>query len=104
MTESIIIALITGGISLVGIVYTQKGQHSVTISEVRNEVRELKSEIKTEVKLIQKDVVDLRKAQDKHNNVIERMYACEKAVDILNVEVTNDKKDIEQLMSEKGKK
>ena len=53
---SIIVALITGGLSLIGIVYTSKQQHNITIEEVKNEVA-----------LIQKDIKSLEEKQDKHN-------------------------------------
>lgn len=44
---SIIVALIIGGLSLLGIIYTSKQQHSITIEEVKNEVALIKKDIKS---------------------------------------------------------
>lgn len=63
---SIIVALITGGLSFIGIIYTSKQQHSITIEEVKNEVS-----------LIKKDIKNLEEKQDKHNSLIERVYDIE---------------------------
>lgn len=57
---SIIVALIIGGLSLLGTIYTSKQQHSITIEEVKNEVS-----------LIKKDIKNLEEKQDKHNSLIE---------------------------------
>ena len=45
--EAIIVALITGGLSFLGIVYTSKQQHSITIEEVKNELSLIKKDIKS---------------------------------------------------------
>lgn len=63
---SIIVALIIGGLSLLGTIYTSKQQHSITIEEVKNEVS-----------LIKKDIKNLEEKQDKHNSLIERVYNIE---------------------------
>ena len=44
---SIIVALITGGLSFIGIIYTSKQQRSITIEEVKNEVALIKKDIKS---------------------------------------------------------
>lgn len=69
---SILTALITGGLTLLGVIYTNKKQHSTTVQEV-----------KTEIALIRQEINQLEKKQDIHNGVIERVYQLEKAVEIL---------------------
>ena len=61
MTEGILIALITGGISLAGSL--------LSAAHTKN--------------LILYRIEQLEKKQDKHNSLIERMYAVEKAVEVL---------------------
>lgn len=69
---SIIVALITGGLSFIGIIYTSKQQHSITIKEVKNEVA-----------LIKKDIKSLEEKQDKHNSLIERVYDIEATLKVI---------------------
>lgn len=69
---SIIVALIIGGLSLLGTIYTSKQQHSITIEEV-----------KTEVSLIKKDIKNLEEKQDKHNSLIERVYNIEATLKVM---------------------
>lgn len=60
-TESIIVALITGGLALTGTIISNLTTHSKTMYRIEQ----------------------LEKKQDKHNEVIERMFLVEKAVDLL---------------------
>lgn len=69
---SIIVALIIGGLSLLGTIYTSKQQHSLTIEEVKNEVS-----------LIKKDIKNLEEKQDKHNSLIERVYNIEATLKVM---------------------
>ena len=69
---SIIVALIIGGLSLLGTIYTSKQQHSITIEEVKNEVS-----------LIKKDIKNLEEKQDKHNSLIEWVYNIEATLKVM---------------------
>lgn len=69
---SIIVALIIGGLSFLGTIYTSKQQHSITIEEVKNEVS-----------LIKKDIKNLEEKQDKHNSLIERVYNIEATLKVM---------------------
>lgn len=65
-------SVITGGLTLTGVIFTSKKQHDVTVQE-----------IKTELALMHQEIGQLEHKQDVHNQVIERVYQLEKAVDIL---------------------
>ena len=65
-------SVITGGLTLTGVIFTSRKQHDVTVQE-----------IKTELALMHQEIEQLEKKQDIHNGVIERVYQLEKAVDIL---------------------
>ena len=65
-------SVITGGLTLTGVIFTSRKQHDVTVQE-----------IKTELALMHQEIGQLEKKQDIHNQVIERVYQLEKAVDIL---------------------
>ena len=72
MFESIIASLMTGGLTLLGVIYTVKKQHDVTVEELKFEIRTIK-----------KDIKDLETKQDKHNQVVERVYELEKVAEVL---------------------
>ena len=69
---SLLGSLFTGGLALVGVIYTSRKQHDVTIQEV-----------KTEIALVKKDITTLEASVSKHNGVVERMFAVEKAIGLL---------------------
>ena len=72
MFEAIITSLMTGGLTLLGVIYTVKKQHDVTVEELKFEIRTIK-----------KDIKDLETKQDKHNQVVERVYELEKVAEVL---------------------
>lgn len=65
-------SVITGGLTLTGVIFTSRKQHDVTVQE-----------IKTELALMHQEIEQLEHKQDIHNGVIERVYQLEKAVEIL---------------------
>lgn len=86
---SLLGSLFTGGLALVGVVYTSRKQHDVTISEV-----------KTEIALVKKDITTLEASVAKHNSVVERMFAAEKAINLLDerIKVANNRiADLEEV-------
>ena len=87
--EAITVALITGGLSFLGIVYTSRQQHFMTIEEVKNELS-----------LIKKDIKSLEEKQDKHNSLIERVYNIETTLQVMDTKQKVTEHRIEDL--EKG--
>lgn len=88
---SIIVALIIGGLSLLGTIYTSKQQHSITIEEVKNEVS-----------LIKKDIKNLEEKQDKHNSLIERVYDIEATLKVMDNREKVTEHRIEDLERKEG--
>lgn len=88
---SIIVALIIGGLSLLGTIYTSKQQHSITIEEVKNEVA-----------LIKKDIKSLEEKQDKHNSLIERVYDIEATLKVMDNREKVTEHRIEDLERKEG--
>lgn len=88
---SIIVALIIGGLSLLGTIYTSKQQHSITIEEVKNEVS-----------LIKKDIKNLEEKQDKHNSLIERVYDIEATLKVMDNREKVSEHRIEDLERKEG--
>lgn len=70
--STIIVALITGLFSYLGVARTAKSSYEVTMLKVQEKMSG-----------IQDDIQRLEKKQDKHNELIERMYKLEQKVDDL---------------------
>lgn len=87
MTEGVIVALITAGLSLAGVIITVKSGNKKTAEQMKAQ---------TDITLYRID--QLEKKVEKHNNVIERVYELEKneAVFSEEIEVANHRiKDLE---------
>lgn len=69
---AVVTSVITGGLTLIGVIYTNRKQHDVTVQE-----------IKTELALMHQEIGQLEHKQDIHNGVIERVYQLEKAAEVL---------------------
>jgi len=75
MTESIIVALITGGITLIGTALSNWLNHSKTIYRIDQ----------------------LEKKVEKHNNLVERMYICEGEIKVLEEKAKDFEGDLSDL-------
>ena len=72
MTEGVIIAIITAGFSLIGVI--------VTVVYGNNKTEKT---VKAQTELTLYRIGELEKKQDKHNTLIERMYKVEEDVAVL---------------------
>lgn len=86
MTEGIIIALITAGLSLVGVIITVIYGNRKTAQTVKAQ---------TDLTLYRID--ELEKKQDKHNTLIERMYKVEEDITVLKEQYKVEKHRIKDL-------
>lgn len=66
MTDTIIVALITGGISLLGVIVSNVATHRKTTALIEYKLKELRDDLTT-----------LSKRVDEHNHLKERMVAVE---------------------------
>lgn len=66
MTDTIIVALITGGISLLGVIVSNVTTHRKTMALIEYKLQELRG-----------DVTTLSRRVDEHNHLVERMAAVE---------------------------
>ncbi len=72
MTPEIIVALITGGLSLLGVVITNNASN-----------KKMQNNIKTHQAVFDERLKDLTRQVEKHNSVIERTYEAETQIDVL---------------------
>ena len=80
---SIVVALITGGFSYLGVSKTVKASHDKMLNDLMNEQNMFALNTSNQIKQIQKDIQRLEEKQDKHNAVIERTYKLEQKVEDL---------------------
>lgn len=80
MTEAIIVAIITGGMTLTGTIISVVAVNSKTLYRIEQ----------------------LEKKQDKHNQVIERVYDVEKKIGIDEEVIKDIEEDIRELKSVKA--
>lgn len=78
--ESIIVALITGGLAFLGTLITSMVANSKTLYRIEQ----------------------LEKAQNKHNSLIERMYKVEKAIEVDEERLKYIEEDVEELKDVKA--
>jgi len=88
MATEIIVALITSGLGLVGIIIT------VAIGQ-----RNTKKQLKESSDLTLYRIEQLEKKQDKHNTLIERMYKCEEQIEIIDTKTKALRYDVQELKS-----
>lgn len=86
---SLISALITGLLAFAGVVYTSKKQYNNSIMELKEHQNLFAQEMKGEIALIKNDIKTLNGNVEKHNNVIERTYGLESAVNVLEQRIKN---------------
>ena len=77
MSESVIVALITGGVSLFGTLITVlvTNRHTLDEMDKKSEVSDAKME--TEIRVVKTEITNLRDEVRKHNAFAERIPALE---------------------------
>lgn len=76
MSDVIIVALITGGLGLLGNVITNANNQKV-----------INAKIDSNIEFVNHKIDELNKKMDKHNNTIERTYHVEEELKILKTKV-----------------
>ena len=79
MSEAVIVALISGGVTLIGII----ASHFSTIDKLDKQSAVADEKINGKINVIQADIRTLTNKVEAHNKVIERTYALERRADVL---------------------
>ncbi len=77
----IIVAVIGGIFSYLGVSRSSKAAHDRTISEIKNEQEKQSLIIEQQINAIKEDIIRLELKQDKHNSVIERTFKLKQKVE-----------------------
>lgn len=79
----IVVALIAGGFSYLGVVKSVKASYNEMLFNIRSEHDKLAVSTGHQINNLKEDISRLEQKQDKHNAVIERTYKLEQKVDDL---------------------
>lgn len=81
--SSILVALIGGIFSYLGVSKTAKASYDKSMLEIRIEQEKQSVKIHEQINSIKEDISRLETKQDKHNSIIERTFKLEQQVDDL---------------------
>ena len=96
MTE-IIITVISSGLALVGVIITTLYGNKQTKAQMKQQTEATKAQMKQQTDLTLYRIDQLEKKVEKHNNVIERVYALEKQEAVIEEEIKVANHRIEDL-------
>jgi TolA-binding protein len=81
--SSILVAIIGGVFSYLGVSQTAKASHDESMMEIKMEQEKQTTKINEQINSIKEDISRLETKQDKHNSIIERTFKLEQQVDDL---------------------
>lgn len=83
MDSAIVVAIITGAISLIGTIITVTMANRQTLATLSEQSKLADESIKGKVNVIEQQIKDLSEKVDKHNKIVERTYNLETRVSVL---------------------
>lgn len=89
MSEAVIVALISGGVTLIGII----ASHFSTINKLDKQSTVADENINGKINVLQADIRTLSNRVEAHNKVVDRTYALERRADVLEekIKVANNR-------------
>ena len=93
MSDAIIVALITGAVTLVGTIITVVVSHNSTIQKIDANSKVADEKIQGEINVLKTDIRTLSSRVEAHNKVVERTYELERRADVLDekIKVANNR-------------
>lgn len=82
MSEAVLVALITGGLTLLGTVVTVVVSHRQTIATLEKNSAVADEKIQGEINVLKADIRTLSNRVEAHNKVIERTYKLEERMSV----------------------
>lgn len=89
MSEAVIVALISGGVTLIGII----ASHFSTVQKIDANSKVADEKIQGEINVLKADIRTLSNRVEAHNKVVERTYQLERKADVLEekIKVANNR-------------
>lgn len=79
MSEAVIVALISGGVTLIGII----ASHFSTVQKIDANSKVADEKIQGEINVLKTDIRTLSNRVEAHNKVVERTYQLERRADVM---------------------
>ena len=83
MSEAVIVALVSGGLTLLGTIITVIVSHKQTIATLEKNSAVADEKIQGEINVLKADIRTLSNRVEAHNKVVERTYDLERRADVL---------------------
>lgn len=83
MSDAIIVALITSGLTLIGTIITVVLSHNSTIEKIDANSKVADEKIQGEINVLKADIRTLSNRVEAHNKVVDRTYELERRADVL---------------------
>lgn len=97
MSEAVIVALITGGLTLVGTILTVVFSHKSTLAALDKKSEISDEKIHGEINVIKTQIQTLSDRVEKHNNMIERTYELERKMSVAEERISDAHHRINEL-------
>jgi hypothetical protein len=83
MSEAVVVALITGGLTLIGTVISVAVSHKGTLEKIDANSKVADEKIQGEINVLKTDIRTLSNRVEAHNRVVDRTYELERKVGVL---------------------
>ena len=83
MSDAVLVAIISGGLTLAGTILTVVLSHRSTIQTLEKQSELADQEIKGQIAVVNTKIEELSGRVEKHNQVVERTYALEQRTAVL---------------------
>lgn len=84
MSESIIVALITGGLSLAGVIITVVKSNQQLFAKLDKQSELADAKLESEIRVIRTEIDELTREVRRHNNFAERVPVIEEQIKVAN--------------------
>lgn len=93
----IAVALITSGLTLVGVIFTNRKSNADMMAQIRRDSEVQDTKLQGKIDVIQQEIKDLTKTVEKHNNIIERTYELERKMGVAEERIIEAQNRIKEL-------
>ena len=84
MSESVIVALITGGLALIGVIWTNRRSTAELFAKLDKQSELSDAKLATEIAVVKTEITELTREVRQHNNFAQRMPVIEEQIKVAN--------------------
>ena len=84
MSEAVITALITGGLALIGVIWTNRKSTSDLFAKLDKQSELSDAKLDTEIRVVKTQIEELTREVRRHNNFAERVPVLEEKITVAN--------------------